>query len=916
MMRDRDNRQNRRSRAAGGRGFSVLLAALVLFSVILPCLVLFTGSGPLADRFAYGRNPAMFAEIGVWVLLLAGIIFLGKCPGRQLLAFLFFALAVLWLHIVFLPAAVSALYLAGILLIGRMVRKIFRCTPEAGTAVREHAPSDTDAPEPVLSGTDAPEPVSSGTDAPELAAADFLIGSCFFVIVVCVMSLLHLGTIRKVQAAAAVLMGISGLWRLWEAAAGGTLRRTWRRIREALEMPVRTGRRRASSVSPAQEVSACAPRRGRADGRRRRALAGIAFCLVIFLIQAARMNRGQDYDSLWYGLRSAYILTVGGGIYDDPGMIGMVYVYSKGFEVLTLPLAGLSSYAYLFFFNLWLTVFGILMAVRLAARFMGRTAACFAGILCASVPAIVNMGITAKADTITWLVELMMADFFFAGLEASEAEAGGRRSAAPVALRRPANPDARRAGGRRQRFFYLMAIGAYLFSLTLKPTALVFSTALFGMMGLWLIFTRRLPLRALLSRMDMLALPLLALAGIWGRTWKLTGMPVMSVFTTIFEKLGFQTKYPFITTAVPANYREENPVLMLLRRLFGILLAPLGKDMAHVRIAWGTSLMFLAIVFLAVYFPARFALRGSAGNARRQAGTAGQSAGTSRRQAGTAGQSAGTSRRQPPRTDAKFSAAAAILLPFALVNLVSLALLYQVDGNYFLLFITAVILVFCGALDRLGGKIFRQARLTMIPLILLNVLFVTVTSWSGSDGFSRIHPANKGRINDRALVRERFTHYGCEAVYNTLASDRNNRVLAFAYHPHCLEIPCIIQSYKELYYPWGDDAITETPESLTRYMRYAKIRYVWAEATFMGNTQYPWGYGLFRDLIRNGTLKLEFLENGNALFSLTPEGEPVPAAEAEENLRKFDEVYARTDTTDWLEKTWVAVMENYEGEFR
>ncbi len=37
----------------------------------------------------------------------------------------------------------------------------------------------------------------------------------------------------------------------------------------------------------------------------------------------------------------------------------MVYVYSKGFEVLTLPLCDLASHSYLTFFNLWLAVLGI-----------------------------------------------------------------------------------------------------------------------------------------------------------------------------------------------------------------------------------------------------------------------------------------------------------------------------------------------------------------------------------------------------------------------------------------------------------------------------------------------------------------------------------------------------------------------------
>lgn len=831
-MTERRTQVNTEKINARGRGFLVLLVLLVLLAVLISGIALFTGKGPFADRLTYGRNPKMFLEIGIWVLILISLTAIGRRPARQFLLFAIFAIAVLYLHVIILPAIVSGLYLAGILFNGRIVRKMLRFGDQK--FFTGHLQEGTDA--------EAGEDGARGI-LPEIMASDFILGSCFLILVVCALSLLHIGKIRLIQVVTAGLMAAGGLWFLrdFRQAGGKSLIRGW------------------------QE---------KADRLPKRRVFEAAFLLLIFLIQAARMNRGQDYDSLWYGLRSAYILTVGGGIYDDPGMVGMVYVYSKGFEVLTLSLTGLRSYAYLFFFNLTLTMAGIFVTYRLASRFMNREAAHFAAILSASVPAIINMGITAKTDTITWLCELMMADFFFAALEASREESGKIR----------------------EQFFWLMTIGTYLFTLTLKPTALVFSTAVFGMMGLWLIATRRLKLRMILRRADVLLFPLLTLIGIWGRTWKLTGMPVMSVFTTIFEKLGFRTKYPFISTAIPSNYEEENPVTMLIRRIGGMLLAPVGEDMAHVHIAWGSSLVFVMLVFLLVF-----------GIARLFAG---------RRGAGTEGGKyprTDISRRRP---DGRYQAAVTILVPFALVNLVSLLFLYQVDGNYFMLFISAAILVFAGAVDRFGKAFLRVAVRALIPLLILNTLIISVSSWSGSDGFSRIRLVNTGRINDKAVVRQRFVHYGCEAIYDTLAADKENRALAFAYHPYCLQIPCVIQSYKELFYPWGDDSITESPESITRYLRYAKIRYVYVEATYMGNTQYPWAYDMVRDLIKNGTLKLDFLQNGNALLEVTPEGEPVPADQAAENLHEFDRVYARTDRTEWIEKTWIAVMRNYESEFR
>ena len=66
--------------------------------------------------------------------------------------------------------------------------------------------------------------------------------------------------------------------------------------------------------------------------------AGIA---ALLFLQAGRLNLTVDFDSLWYGVRSHTMLDSGRGIYENLGTLGVVYTYSKGWEVLTLPLAGL-----------------------------------------------------------------------------------------------------------------------------------------------------------------------------------------------------------------------------------------------------------------------------------------------------------------------------------------------------------------------------------------------------------------------------------------------------------------------------------------------------------------------------------------------------------------------------------------------
>ncbi len=90
---------------------------------------------------------------------------------------------------------------------------------------------------------------------------------------------------------------------------------------------------------------------GRSESMAQAAL--LAFIITMVLIQAGRMNIELDYDSLHYGLRSAYVLDNGKGIYENLGMINLVYTYSKGLEVLVLPLSGTPTYGFVLAFSLW-----------------------------------------------------------------------------------------------------------------------------------------------------------------------------------------------------------------------------------------------------------------------------------------------------------------------------------------------------------------------------------------------------------------------------------------------------------------------------------------------------------------------------------------------------------------------------------
>ena len=528
----------------------------------------------------------------------------------------------------------------------------------------------------------------------------------------------------------------------------------------------------------------------------------LSFIVLMLLIQIGKMNITLDFDTLWYGVRSEYILDWGYGIYDNPGLVGMAYVYSKGLEVLLLPLSNLASHSYLLFFNIWMVVLGLMAVYRIARFYMERRYAILSSALLSAVPGVMNMSTSAKTDIITWVLQLIMLLYLLSYV---------------------AQPKLRSVR------YLILAAGAYLLSLTMKPTSLVFSTALFGMAGLYLIFTKTLSLKSPIRHWLLLLPEGAALIGIWARTMLITGMPVTSVFTSVFAKMGFQMKYPFATGSLPQNYQDESSLHVLLRRIYQMLLAPEGKDMGHVVIAWGTSLLFFLLVCILVYLLA------------------------------------GKKLCQDNRTG-PLAFAHVLFWPFLAVNLVSLVMLYQVDGNYFILLYTAVSLFSCRALSCLSeaapGK---AAIMLLVPILSLNVLVSAVSNWAWALGFSEIKLLNSGRVNHEEMQYHDMVTRGNEEIWNILAKDEETRVIAFGNHPACLQFPCNVQSYKDVTAPWGNVELVNSPEAFEEYMRYAKTDYIYVEAAYIGENSWSWSYGLLQDLISRGSLADFVFENGNVL---------------------------------------------------
>lgn len=795
-----NQRQNGRPDAAV-RMAGLFLVLFCVAAVLIPVKTLFTGNGFFADYIHFTESKWMYVEIAILAVLIFGGLALLK-RGRSRMYWLTAVVLVFsWIHVVFLPMVVSAVYLISLLAIGRFLRKLvfFRGTVWERSYFSFYM--------------------------------DFLFGASFAIVVYCLLSALGVGKIAWMRLSVYAL-GVAALGFDFSSISCQCIM-GWQTLSWMLD-----GRDKVS-VQAGSGGSREIPRRV----RRAWTLAA-GWCVLMFLIQVGRLNIALDFDTLWYGVRSQYIVAGGTGLYENPGLVGMVYVYSKGFEVLTLPLCDLASHSYLTFFNLWLAVLGIGAMVWNAVLLTGNRKqetekkltyhsvlpGIMAAVLTVSVPGIMNMALTAKADLITWLLQLIMLGCFFQYIHVYE----------------------------NHWIFLSGAAGSYFLSLTMKPTSLVFSTAVFGMMGLYLLwfwFHERGAAADLFHHLvrliGSLCLPFGALVGIWARTMKITGMPVTSVFTSIFALFGFKMKYPFATSELPQNYQEESTLHVLARRIWQMLMQPQGEDMGHVILAWGTSLMAVLIVMLVLY---------------------------------------GIFSKKGDEQSHIWNAALVIFFPFVIVSLISLSMLYQIDGNYFMLLYSMLILGACRAMvyfKKIG--FYPLASKCLAPLLVLNLIVTAISSWAWTAGFSEIHLLNKGRVNHRAQEQARIEEKGNTLIWQEVSQDPENRVIAFGTHPYCLQFPCNVESYKDITSPWGNVELVNSPEAFETYMAYAKTDYVYAEAGYLGPGSWEWSLDLLRELIRRGSLTDLFFENGNMLARVSDTA--VPEEEAQNNLELFEQEY-------------------------
>lgn len=596
----------------------------------------------------------------------------------------------------------------------------------------------------------------------------------------------------------------------------------------------------------------------------------LVFALPFFILQMNRSNVALDYDSLRYGLRSAYVLFPE-GFFSAHGQINSVYSYPKGLELLTYPLNYLPGYGFLLSFSLWTYLVLALVFGLLLFHFQKNRKKLYLGILCFFLLSSVgNMSLTMKTDLFTLLLQLSALYFF---------------------LKRK----------RLQSCFLLF------FSYSFKPTAVVFSTLL-GIVFLLTMLLECFGKRSIktnsqvntdrntntnasinaktginsnintnynriqakgekwTSELPFVLFSLVYTGLITLRTFLITGLPFSTTFTGIFKAIGFHVNWPFNLDA-HVDYSGElsfsESAFSFFRRLFSFLFYPVGEDMEHVAIAW-SGVLFPLILLFALWqcfsigrkcLPGRNHLLG--GNSLLERNS-------------LSGREAFLCRGSGDASPWDYLPLSLSFLVIMVFSLLSFVMLWQIDGNYYILWESlALLLCFSGGnLQEKRGFILLLKAFFFFPFYLAAFLSTITTSWAGAVGFTPIDLANKGYYDHALVELENQGEKGSLPAFSEMAKNPRHHVLAFAETPECYRIPCNVQSITDVEGSGGSPGLYDSPLYFAWFLKWSDTDYVYLEQSFLHDEREERAREMLLQMTEEGIFQSPMLVEKNKILPL------------------------------------------------
>lgn len=467
------------------------------------------------------------------------------------------------------------------------------------------------------------------------------------------------------------------------------------------------------------------------------------------LIQIGRAGLQGDYDALWYGIRSPYVLANSGkGIYENLHLAGFTYLYPKGFETILLPFSECGAWSCQFLFCALLVCATAAICWLFAKDLTNKKIACMIGALVITLPSLVNMGMTVKPDVITVFLQITAVYLIYLSSK------------------------------RKDNWLVYLGLASLISSYCFKITAVLFTTVL--LVGL-LPFIR---IRKVRGGITVLLFSLLTLGVIWGRTFVLTGSPLIAFLSPVLDMFDVEVKYPY---AVVGGINQSlggvtDTIKKTVFNLYGYFINPAAEGFEHVVIAWGTVLPLLLFLSASIMLAI---LKIRVHNCWKWVW---------------------------------------LMTALCFSMLFGMGFISQADGNYFLLFYVAVIL--------LAGCFIFKYGVAMSGICWMAVIFqicmIAFSNWSWSVGFSEIKVPNKGYINQQLAYDNILENTVGKEICEILNRSKKKKAVAVTTDVTQLAgMKCVAERFCDI--ESGNPALIDEKEHFLEYCKKCGIDFVYVD---------------------------------------------------------------------------------------
>lgn len=512
----------------------------------------------------------------------------------------------------------------------------------------------------------------------------------------------------------------------------------------------------------------------------------ITYIEVVAFIQIARMSLQGDWDGLWYGLRADKVLAnTSRGIFENFDLLGVVYLYPKGYEILNLPLTALNSWSYQFSLNLIFSIMLLWIVYHLLLEICNNKNACLITAMIASIPAIASMAVTTKADIITVLFQVAAVYVVIYAYKHSRYE------------------------------YYYIAIGIFLSTFSYKVTSVLFTPLLMvGCLG----FVRWNKIRIKCREMVIAIGGLIYWLAIWSRTQWLTGTPLIVYTGKMLKLLGVDTKYPY--EVVENFYGETESIIGLIQKigdnLWKFFLRPDTEQTGHIIIAWGSA--FPLVMFLLAVVA--FVIKGC------------------------------KIKKYFPWCWFSFVQTCALFL--------GLGFLGSSDGNYIILIYVLYSVLGCAYVF----ENYRETLGVVGVMLIFNTVYLALSNWSWTVGFSKIDFTNKGYIDQIEIRTDEYVNQNGNKIIDRI-NEKKGKLICVGPVNMLPLFDCPAELYTDIYHIIGNE------EAFEEYVDFCDFKYIYLDKEIVLNDNVV--NDTLQKMISSGTVKKIILDNNNALLILNGE---------------------------------------------